>query len=175
VRNELWSITNTPQWKSGISSKLPHCKWVSCVGHSLGGALCELFTLCANSNHKGHPDYDALAWEPGKYEQMPELSEWDVTRLWDERDREALEAARSSRTPLSPSLRTSSPASLLAPALLASWAPSVGLVLAVLAASVSLSVLARRHGASSCRNAVAVEREGDGSGTDSSDSGSSGA
>jgi hypothetical protein len=78
VRNELWSITampGNPSWASGIKPKLPQCEKVTCVGHSLGGALCELFTLCANSNRIGDPDYDKLAWRKGEPQQMPEIDE----------------------------------------------------------------------------------------------------
>lgn len=133
VRNELWSITNTPQWKEGISDKLTHCETVSCVGHSLGGALCELFTLCANSNHKGHPDYDALAWEKGDYMMMPEVNPWESTlyskysRLWDKPDEAAAE-------PRGPALRSVAPS----PAARAAWCA------AALAAVVGLAALALR-------------------------------
>lgn len=78
VRNELWHITampGNPSWASGIKTKLPMCTKVTCVGHSLGGALCELFTLCANSNRIGDPDYDRLAWKTVEPQQMPEVDD----------------------------------------------------------------------------------------------------
>jgi hypothetical protein len=94
VRDELWHITakrGHPDWASGIKSKLPMCKKVTCVGHSLGGALCELFTLCANSNRYGDPDFDKLAWKKGDPQQMSEINPADyperVARLWSDDER----------------------------------------------------------------------------------------
>ncbi|CAK0847122.1 unnamed protein product [Prorocentrum cordatum] len=87
VRNELWYITakpGKPSWASGIKSKLPKCRKVICVGHSLGGALCELFTLCANSNRFGDPDFNKLAWKKVEPQLMPEVDDYTerIARLW---------------------------------------------------------------------------------------------
>lgn len=51
--------------------KLAKCRRVICVGHSLGGALCELMAACANSGHTDSNDYKLLAWTPGTPERMP--------------------------------------------------------------------------------------------------------
>lgn len=76
VRNELWQIVASDEYKDQIKANLPFCKRVACIGHSLGGALCELFVTCANSNRRGDPDYDLLAWEPAEeWKLLPELEE----------------------------------------------------------------------------------------------------
>lgn len=66
-RNELWTLTGKP-WQK-IKPKLQECKKVICVGHSLGGALCEIFAACANSGHVTDPDYQRLVWT----KQQPRL------------------------------------------------------------------------------------------------------
>jgi hypothetical protein len=48
VKNELWGITHDSQYASLIKPALETCHEVTCVGHSLGGSLCNLFTMCAN-------------------------------------------------------------------------------------------------------------------------------
>ena len=48
VRNELRQITHDEQWASAIKPQLETCHEVVCVGHSLGGALCNVLTMCAN-------------------------------------------------------------------------------------------------------------------------------
>jgi len=71
VRNELWQITNDPEWAANIKPSLAQCDELSCVGHSLGGALCNIFTMCANTDianigswDKGmKKDYDSLMWD----------------------------------------------------------------------------------------------------------------
>lgn len=62
VRNELWTITADTEYKAYIKPALGKCASVTCVGHSLGGSLCEIFTACANSRRKNDPDYQLLAW-----------------------------------------------------------------------------------------------------------------
>lgn len=59
-RNELWTITRNLFDK--VKPVLESCNKVTCVGHSLGGALCELFAACANSGNYTDPDYIQLAW-----------------------------------------------------------------------------------------------------------------
>jgi len=59
-RNELWTITN--HMKQHLKPTLEKCRMVTCVGHSLGGALCEIFAACANSGNSTDPDYQLLAW-----------------------------------------------------------------------------------------------------------------
>lgn len=48
VKDELWGITHDSQYASVIKPALETCHEVTCVGHSLGGSLCNLFTMCAN-------------------------------------------------------------------------------------------------------------------------------
>lgn len=71
VRNELWQITHDPQWASNIKPALEKCDEVTCVGFSLGGSLCSVFTMCANTGPEYlvgntswgmQDDYDSLAW-----------------------------------------------------------------------------------------------------------------
>lgn len=72
-RNELWTLTNHQSYRNGIKPKLAHCKRVICTGHSLGGAVCEVFAGCANSGNITDPDFKLLAWERKTPEAMPEL------------------------------------------------------------------------------------------------------
>ena len=70
VRDELWQITNDQQYQDVIKPALETCHEVTCVGHSLGGSLCNIFTLCANhgmpTDPDGLDDWNALVWEkPG--------------------------------------------------------------------------------------------------------------
>ena len=77
VSNELWKITHNPQYATVIKPALETCDDVTCVGHSLGGALCNVFTMCANQGlenlNKGWSntnnderemwdDYNSLIW-----------------------------------------------------------------------------------------------------------------
>mmetsp|Transcript_15049 Transcript_15049/g.28604 ORF Transcript_15049/g.28604 Transcript_15049/m.28604 type:complete len:466 (+) Transcript_15049:544-1941(+) len=72
VKNELWRITHDSQYANVIVPALETCHEVTCVGHSLGGSLCNLFTMCANhglenlrgsNNRKMWDDYNSLIWE----------------------------------------------------------------------------------------------------------------
>mmetsp|Transcript_62604 Transcript_62604/g.179583 ORF Transcript_62604/g.179583 Transcript_62604/m.179583 type:complete len:371 (-) Transcript_62604:84-1196(-) len=72
-RNELWTITGDV-WPE-LRPSLEQCNRVTCVGHSLGGALCEIFAACANSGNVTDSDFQRLAWKPGKPALMPE---WDL-------------------------------------------------------------------------------------------------
>ncbi|KAL7541016.1 hypothetical protein ACHAXR_010565 [Thalassiosira sp. AJA248-18] len=71
VRNELWQITHNDQYFDIIKPALETCHEVTCVGHSLGGALCNVFTMCANQGLENldavdgagmYDDYESLAW-----------------------------------------------------------------------------------------------------------------
>lgn len=72
VKDELWDIINDSQYTASIKPALETCHEVTCVGHSLGGALCNLFTMCANqglenlnkftNGNDGWDDYYALTW-----------------------------------------------------------------------------------------------------------------
>jgi hypothetical protein len=72
VSNELRRITRASQWSSDIVPALETCYDVTCVGHSLGGALCNLFTICANHGSENldgsddadnWDDYNTLIWK----------------------------------------------------------------------------------------------------------------
>jgi len=64
-------ITHDLQWDSEIRPALETCDEVTCVGHSLGGSLCNTFTMCANNGPEYlegntdpgmQDDYDSLKW-----------------------------------------------------------------------------------------------------------------
>ena len=48
VSDELWQITHDDQYSDIIKPALETCHEVTCVGFSLGGSLCNIFTMCAN-------------------------------------------------------------------------------------------------------------------------------
>mmetsp|Transcript_57543 Transcript_57543/g.168518 ORF Transcript_57543/g.168518 Transcript_57543/m.168518 type:complete len:405 (-) Transcript_57543:68-1282(-) len=58
-----------------LQLKLPKCRTVSCAGHSMGGALCELLTACVNSQRTSEPDYQQLSWTPQEPAALPEITE----------------------------------------------------------------------------------------------------
>jgi len=70
-RNELWHITRS-LWPA-LRPKLAKCGRVTCVGHSMGGPVCELFAACANSKRSGDPDFEQQMWVKGTPEAMPEV------------------------------------------------------------------------------------------------------
>jgi hypothetical protein len=61
-RHQLVSIVQNKQFQSSIKAKLRSCKKVYVAGHSLGGALAELFAACVNSGSKGDRDAKAMRW-----------------------------------------------------------------------------------------------------------------
>ena len=72
VAGELRGITQNPQYAKKIVPALEMCHEVTCVGHSLGGALCNVFAMCANSDpgnsnrradRNGNDDFEALTWK----------------------------------------------------------------------------------------------------------------
>jgi len=67
-RDELWTLTDATIWPR-VTKKLSKCSKVTCVGHSLGGALCDVFSACANSHRVKDPDYQRLMW----YQETPKL------------------------------------------------------------------------------------------------------
>ena len=79
VRNELRQITRDDQYYDIIRPALETCHEVTCVGYSLGGSLCNLFTMCANrggyylddgvaDGEEMYRDYDSLAWTKAMYD-----------------------------------------------------------------------------------------------------------
>ena len=68
VSDELWHITHNTQYIDIIKPALETCHEVTCVGYSLGGALCNLFTMCANNfDGANNDDYQTLAWTKAVY------------------------------------------------------------------------------------------------------------
>ena len=67
VSNELSKITRNSQYANTIKPTLETCYDVTCVGHSLGGALCNLFTMCANQDSligaQSWDEYNLLRWK----------------------------------------------------------------------------------------------------------------
>jgi len=56
-----------------IRSKLGKCAKVTAVGHSLGGALANLFAACANTGGSSS-DYSSLSWTAGSPQQMQPIA-----------------------------------------------------------------------------------------------------
>jgi hypothetical protein len=81
VKNELWTLVHDDHYQNSIKPVLQQCSSVTCIGHSLGGALCELWTACANSGRQGDPTYELLAWTPNETpSNAPEVGVTDQTR-----------------------------------------------------------------------------------------------
>lgn len=70
-RNELWDISHE-LWPR-LRPKLAKCNQVDCVGHSLGGSLCEVFAACANSKRVSDADFQQQMWAQQTPEEMPEI------------------------------------------------------------------------------------------------------
>jgi len=74
-RNQLRRITGDPSFQNNIHSKLPSCSSVSLFGHSLGGAMAELFTACAErykaEGDYGYEDYAKIGWTKGTPAALP--------------------------------------------------------------------------------------------------------
>ncbi len=89
VAHELWLLTHDSQYTSEIVPALETCHEVTCVGHSLGGALCNLFTMCANQGldnlqnssleDENWDDYESLIWTKKSY--VTDESSWLYSRL----------------------------------------------------------------------------------------------
>ncbi|CAJ1330736.1 unnamed protein product [Effrenium voratum] len=71
-RDEVWQLSDHTVWPK-ITAKLAKCASVRCVGHSLGGAMCDVFSGCINSGRADDPDYQKLMWWQGTPELMPEV------------------------------------------------------------------------------------------------------
>jgi len=65
-RAEMRAILSTQSWQNQFSTKLPKCGKVYVAGHSLGGAIAELFAACANNVNVPSDDEDAsrIQWKP---------------------------------------------------------------------------------------------------------------
>eukprot|EP00913_Durusdinium_trenchii_P019695 g18515.t1 len=54
-RDEVWQLSDHAIWPK-ITEKLSKCSSVRCVGHSLGGAMCDVFSGCINSGRLEDPE-----------------------------------------------------------------------------------------------------------------------
>lgn len=72
-RSQTRWMTQDPQWQSNIRSKLGKCKRVFATGHSLGGAMATLFTMCVAQapppSSPGYVDFQSLGWQ----QETPEV------------------------------------------------------------------------------------------------------
>lgn len=58
-RNCTMAMVDEPSFQASVRPKLGHCKSVTVLGHSLGGAIAGLFTACAHNQVKpGEPGYE---------------------------------------------------------------------------------------------------------------------
>lgn len=57
-----------------LKPKLSQCAKVDCVGHSMGGSLCELFAACVNSNRVVDADFVRMSWLKGTPAVIPEVT-----------------------------------------------------------------------------------------------------
>merc|ERR1719330_478509 len=55
-RDQLRAILDTSSFKNNIQNKLPKCKKLTVVGHSLGGAIAALYSYCVNTGPSGGDD-----------------------------------------------------------------------------------------------------------------------
>ena len=68
VSNKLLKLITDDQYANAIKPALETCYDVTCVGHSLGGSLCNLFTMCANQDPslvsaESWDEYNSLIWQ----------------------------------------------------------------------------------------------------------------
>jgi len=76
-RNHLRRITRNPSWQSEVRPHLGKCGKVYVAGHSLGGAMAELFTACAANppaaGEEASEDYSFISWVKEEPTQLPYL------------------------------------------------------------------------------------------------------
>ncbi|CAE8589864.1 unnamed protein product [Polarella glacialis] len=70
-RDKLWWLMKYSMPK--LRPKLAKCNKVTVTGHSLGGALADIFSACANSQRQNDPDYRQQMWHQGTPESMTEV------------------------------------------------------------------------------------------------------
>jgi len=72
-RSQTRWMTQDEEWQANIRTKLGKCRNVIATGHSLGGAMATLFTMCIAQapppSDPGHFDFAALGW----HQETPEL------------------------------------------------------------------------------------------------------
>lgn len=78
-KERLMTIVKTPAFQSNIRPKLSSCARVYAVGHSLGGAMAELFTACNSRAPKqgefGYEDYQWMGWTKGTAAHLQVIGE----------------------------------------------------------------------------------------------------
>ena len=79
---ELERMTQHPSWQKNVRERLPSCAHVSAFGHSLGGAMSDLFTACITRKPQdgsfGHEDYASMSWTKQRPRTLPESPTFDV-------------------------------------------------------------------------------------------------
>ena len=87
---ELERITQHPSWQKNVRERLPSCAHVSAFGHSLGGAMSDLFTACMTRKPQegsfGHEDYASMSWTKQRPRTLPESATFDVDEWVPRRD-----------------------------------------------------------------------------------------
>jgi len=83
-KERLMTIVKTPDFQNNIRPKLSSCSRVYAVGHSLGGAMAELFTACNSRAPKpdefGYEDYQWMAWTKGSPAHLPIIGDQSPLR-----------------------------------------------------------------------------------------------
>mmetsp|Transcript_63946 Transcript_63946/g.113705 ORF Transcript_63946/g.113705 Transcript_63946/m.113705 type:complete len:633 (-) Transcript_63946:72-1970(-) len=79
-RDEVRTILKHDSWNA-IKAKLAKCNEVYCVGHSLGGAMCDVFSGCVNTQDVSNADFQSLMWHKEAPEFMPEVGDVDTEQL----------------------------------------------------------------------------------------------
>lgn len=82
-RDHLRRMTKSSVFQSSVRPYLPSCSKVYVTGHSLGGALAELFTACvAHAPSPGQAGYDTdykyMGWSVGRARKLPAIVEATV-------------------------------------------------------------------------------------------------
>merc|ERR1711879_319485 len=81
MKAALLDIVHDNRFQQQIKPVLQKCKAVNCVGHGMGGSICDLFTACANSGRQWDADYKSIAWTPA--ETPVKMNETNTARLWE--------------------------------------------------------------------------------------------
>jgi len=88
-RNQLRRMIETKSFEERVHARLPFCSQVDVFGHSLGGAMAEMFTSCAErpktKGDYGFKDFSLIGWQKGTPTKLPvdasfgSPEEWSVT------------------------------------------------------------------------------------------------
>eukprot|EP00930_Biecheleria_cincta_P060165 TRINITY_DN4585_c0_g1_i2.p1 TRINITY_DN4585_c0_g1~~TRINITY_DN4585_c0_g1_i2.p1 ORF type:complete len:488 (-),score=69.55 TRINITY_DN4585_c0_g1_i2:78-1541(-) len=62
-----------------LRPSLAKCRRVTCTGHALGGALCDIFAACANSGRTDNDQYKDQMWTKGTPELMPKMKQLRIS------------------------------------------------------------------------------------------------